>query len=306
MFTRMLHLSDIVYYALCGKHNDLSYCRPANYMVSLSGMVLRTYFAIFLASASLSNIGMVQSFINVAIKGDALRHHLSNQKLALFSTSAWLPDYSSYKKDFGNITDDQWDKLEVLSLKLYDWNTKVNLVSRKDVEFLIPNHVIPCLAMSLIRNFGAGETVIDVGTGGGLPGLPLAIICPDAHFTLLDSNSKKMMVVSEIASSLGLKNVNVVCSRAEKLTDKFDFLLGRAVSALPNFLSFSSHLIDEKSRASSSNFVRKPSSESATTGPSSIAISSGMLYLKGMSTHFVSYKSRLIILMRFYFVIFRR
>lgn len=244
--------------------------------------MLRPHLVIAVASSLLICIGMVQSFVNIAIKVDTFRHHLSRQKLALFSTSAWRPDYSPYKQDFKTITDEQWDKLDALSLKLYDWNTKVNLVSRKDVEFLIPNHVVPCLAMSLVRKFGGGETIIDVGTGGGLPGLPLAIICPDAHFTLLDSNSKKMMVVNEIANSLGLKNVNVVCSRAEKLDEKFDFLLGRAVSALPNFLSFSSHLIDGKSSVLSKDFVGKLRSESTGSDLTSVSISSGMLYLKGM------------------------
>ena len=261
--------------------DKLSNILTINCTNTLNEMVLRLHILIVVASSLLLDFGMVQSFMNIAIKVDTFRHHLSRQKLALFSTSAWLPDYSSYKKDFETITDDQWDKLEALSFKLYDWNTKVNLVSRKDVEFLIPNHIVPCLAMSLIRNFGGGETVIDVGTGGGLPGLPLAIICPDAHFTLLDSNSKKMMVVSEIANSLGLKNVNVVCSRAEKLNDKFDFLLGRAVSALPNFLSFSSHLIDGKSRALPKDYVQKSLSESSGSNLPSVSISSGMLYLKG-------------------------
>ena len=200
-----------------------------------------------------------------------LKSH-TQKSLSSETTSDWHPDFSPYKKDFNSISDEQWDKLEELSLKLYDWNTKVNLVSRKDVEFLIPNHVIPCLSMSLIRNFKKGETVIDVGTGGGLPGLPLAIICPDAQFTLIDSNSKKMMVVNDMASSLGLKNVRVICCRAEKLPEKFDFLLGRAVSALPNFLGFSSHLINEKSAVSSTTI--------ANIG---VTISSGMLYLKGVA-----------------------
>lgn len=79
------------------------------------------------------------------------------------SKSDWYPDYSPYKKDFKHLNEHQWDQLKELSLKLYDWNTKINVVSRKDIEFLIPNHIIPCLSMSLIRNFDNGETVIDVG-----------------------------------------------------------------------------------------------------------------------------------------------
>jgi 16S rRNA (guanine527-N7)-methyltransferase len=227
-----------------------------------------------IAVVMFSLFGKGYSFFHSSIKHGVSSSYLlkfqSRRYLSSETTSNWQPDFSPYKKDFDSISEEQWDKLEELSLKLFDWNTKVNLVSRKDVEFLIPNHVIPCLSMSLIRNFKKGETVIDVGTGGGLPGLPLAIICPDAQFTLIDSNSKKMMVVNDMAASLGLKNVRVICCRAEKLTEKFDFLLGRAVSALPNFLSFSSHLIKEKSAASSTTI--------ANTG---ITVSSGMLYLKG-------------------------
>lgn len=78
----------------------------------------------------------------------------------------WQPDFSLYKQDFQNLDASQWDQLENLSIKFCDWNNKVNLVSRKDIQFLIPNHIIPCLSMSLIRNFADGETVIDVGTGG--------------------------------------------------------------------------------------------------------------------------------------------
>ena len=222
----------------------------------------------------LSLLGRGHSLLHISSRRRPPSCYLSKcrdqRSLSSVTTSDWHPDFSPYKKDFDSISEEQWNKLEELSLKLFDWNTKVNLVSRKDVEFLIPNHVIPCLSMSLIRNFKKGETVIDVGTGGGLPGLPLAIICPDAQFTLIDSNSKKMMVVSDMAASLGLKNVRVICCRAEKLTEKFDFLLGRAVSALPNFLSFSSHLLKEKSAASSTTI--------ANTG---ITVSSGMLYLKG-------------------------
>jgi 16S rRNA (guanine527-N7)-methyltransferase len=106
----------------------------------------------------------------------------------------------------------------------------------------------------LLPEFVGCETVIDVGTGGGFPGLPLAIACPDLHFTLLDSTSNKMKVVSEMVLSLGLKNVDVVTSRAEKYIDKkFDAVLGRAVSAVPNFLSYSSHLAASQSRKNGEN-----------------------------------------------------
>ena len=169
------------------------------------------------------------------------------------------------------ISDVQWDQLELLREKLTDWNEKVNLISRKDIDRLVPAHIIPSLAIAKIRRFDGNERVIDIGTGGGFPGLPLAIVCPDAHFTLLDSNGKKMMVVCDLAESIGLKNVNVVHGRAENSKDKtFDFLLGRAVSNLPNFLSFSSHLMTRKSL---SKISFGPGNE--------VHISSGLLYIKG-------------------------
>ena len=175
-----------------------------------------------------------------------------------------------YKGDFPAITNLQWKLLEALALKLYNWNAKVNLISRKDIDSLVPNHIVPCLSISQLRVFQHGETIIDVGSGGGLPGLPSAIVCPDAQFTLLDSNSKKMMVVKDIASSLGLKNVRIICDRAEKVNETFDFMLGRSVSAVPTFLGFSSQFINEKSTA-----VSKPHA------PTGVQIGSGLLYIKG-------------------------
>ena len=248
------------------------------------------FFPLTLAiTMMLSLFGMNLSLLRISIKHSPHRFCSRNLQNLESSTATpeldWQPDYTSYKKDFPNLADSQWKQLEALSLKLYDWNTKVNLVSRKDVEFLIPNHIIPCLSMSLIRNFNKGETIIDVGTGGGLPGLPLAIACPNAQFTLVDSNSKKMMVVSDIAAILGLKNVRVICSRAEKVNETFDFMLGRAVSALPNFLSFSSHFVDGKSVAPYTSVDY----QSVKGQKGGITISSGLLYLKGGSAHLFSY-----------------
>ena len=208
-------------------------------------------------------VGFLQQTASVSFKSTSIskfRRRLSTTELNKFS---------KFENSFPRISRRQWDQLNQLTELLLDWNVKVNLISRKDADLIIPNHILPCLSISHVRNFDSNERVIDVGTGGGLPGLPMAIINPNAHFTLLDSNGKKMKIVDEIASILGLQNVRVVCARAETIQEKYDFLLGRAVSAVPKFLGFSAHLLDEKSKAP---FSLSNSGEE---------IKSGLLYLKG-------------------------
>lgn len=184
----------------------------------------------------------------------------------------WRADYSRYKSSFSFVTPQQWVELETLAVKLYEWNSKINLVSRKDVTKLVDNHVLPSLSISKVRRFEKGERIIDVGTGGGLPGLPLAIVNPQATFTLLDSNSKKMMVVEDLVRVLGLESrVTVAKSRAEDHKQTYDFILGRAVKAMPEFLSFSCHLLSASPRSSNAD---------ADT-PATSALPSGLLYLKG-------------------------
>lgn len=169
------------------------------------------------------------------------------------SSDELIKELLCYKKDFPHIIDEQWDLLSLLCLKVKDWNEKVNLISRKDVQYLIPNHIIPSLSISLVHQFSTGKSIIDVGTGGGLPGVPLAILFPSCKFTLLDSNNKKMMIVKDIVNSLKLKNVNIVVSRAEEYNKKFDYIIGRAVSNLPNFLSFSSHFLNRRDNNNNDN-----------------------------------------------------
>ena len=108
------------------------------------------------------------------------------------------------------INDEQWNKLYELSERFIDWNEKINLVSRKDIENYIPNHLLPSIAINKIKTFYDNESVIDIGTGGGLPGLPLAILNPNTEFTLLDSNKKKMMVVEDITKSLKLNDPRII------------------------------------------------------------------------------------------------
>lgn len=174
--------------------------------------------------------------------------------------SGWEPDFSKYKEAFGDleIANSQWDALEEMSARLFDWNSKINLVSRKDVENLIPSHIVPCMTMAKVRRFWSNERIIDIGTGGGLPGLPMAILCPDAQFTLLDSVGKKLLVVEDISKALKLDNVVVVNDRAENYAQKgnsFDFLMGRAVSNLPHFLTFSCDLLRDDSDAADSGLL---------------------------------------------------
>lgn len=178
-------------------------------------------------------------------------------------------------KDTLKLSSNQVTKLEELCDVIKYWNERVNLISRKDIESLVPNHILPSLSIHAYRPFQKEETIIDVGTGGGLPGVPMAIANPDSLFTLIDSNSKKMKVVQSIVDSLKLPNVRVVCGRAEEHAGRYDFIMGRAVSALPNFLTWSCHLLDDS--PSSSATASSPSQHPLDTS----SIKSGLLYLKG-------------------------
>ena len=143
---------------------------------------------------------------------------------------------------------------------LKDWNTKINLISRKDAENLIEHHLLHSLSIAKAIQFSPGTRVIDVGTGGGLPGLPLAIVFPDTHFTLVDSIGKKIRVIDDMADKLGLKNITTINARVETLKTKYDFILGRAVTALPRFIDWTNTLVRPGKRNSLKN---------------------GLLYLKG-------------------------
>ncbi len=143
----------------------------------------------------------------------------------------------------GEIADEQWLKIEKLAALHREWNSKINLVSRKDIENLEWHHYAPCLAAVKFLKLMAGTRVAAIDTGGGYAGLLLAILFPCANFTLVDSVAKKILVVSDIAKKLALKNVETHVGRAEKITKKFDFVTGRAVSNLPQFFDFTRQLI---------------------------------------------------------------
>ncbi|MEO5907420.1 MAG: 16S rRNA (guanine(527)-N(7))-methyltransferase RsmG [Saprospiraceae bacterium] len=131
--------------------------------------------------------------------------------------------------------------------KLYaDWNEKINVISRKDIDHLYEHHVLHSLALAKYDPFQKGMTVLDVGTGGGFPGIPLAIMYPDVEFTLLDSIRKKIHVVNEVVTSLNLKNVMGIQARAEEHEGNYDLLLSRALSSLSQMVEWTDHLTEQK------------------------------------------------------------
>jgi 16S rRNA (guanine527-N7)-methyltransferase len=141
------------------------------------------------------------------------------------------------------LTEKQKDLFEKLGLLYHEWNQKINLISRKDMEHLYLHHILHSLSIAKLISFKDGTKIIDVGTGGGLPGIPLAIMFPQCSFLLVDSIGKKIKVVEEIITSLGLKNAFAENNRSENIDEDVDFVTGRAVSNLQDFYSRVQHLI---------------------------------------------------------------
>lgn len=139
-------------------------------------------------------------------------------------------------KYFPNLSDDQISKFEKLEELYQDWNLKINVVSRKDIDELYLRHVLHSLAITKLIQFKAGSKLMDVGTGGGFPGIPLAIMFPECSFHLVDSIAKKLKVVSNVVDGLGLTNVKITHSRVEDINDTYDFIVSRAVAAMPTFV----------------------------------------------------------------------
>ncbi|MFD1614451.1 16S rRNA (guanine(527)-N(7))-methyltransferase RsmG [Gelatiniphilus marinus] len=163
-------------------------------------------------------------------------------------------------KYFPNLTQDQIEKFTKLETLYKDWNLKINVVSRKDIDELYLRHVLHALAIAKLIRFKAGTKLLDVGTGGGFPGIPLAILFPECSFHLVDSIAKKLKVVDDVVEGLGLTNVKTTHSRVEDINGTYNFIVSRAVAAMPTFV----HWVKGK-------IAKKQNHE----------LKNGILYLKG-------------------------
>ncbi|KDN54457.1 16S rRNA (guanine(527)-N(7))-methyltransferase RsmG [Flavobacterium seoulense] len=139
---------------------------------------------------------------------------------------------------FPDLTDTQKEQFQKLDSLYHDWNEKINVISRKDIDSLYTKHVLHSLGIAKIMKFEPGTYVLDVGTGGGFPGIPLAILFPETRFYLIDVIAKKIKVVQGVADALGLKNVKAEQIRAENVKGDFDFIVSRAVTNMPDFVSW--------------------------------------------------------------------
>ncbi len=146
-----------------------------------------------------------------------------------------MKNLTRYFTDLNQVQIDQFSKLE----ELYrHWNAQINVISRKDIDALYLRHVLHSLGVAKVITFKNGSKVLDVGTGGGFPGIPLAILFPKVHFHLVDTIGKKIKVVNQVVSALGLKNVTATHSRAEKIKGEYDFIVSRAVTNMDDFVKW--------------------------------------------------------------------
>ena len=148
---------------------------------------------------------------------------------------------------FPNLTQDQIEQFSKLKSIYTNWNNKINVISRKDIENINLRHVLHSLSIAKFIEFKEGTTILDLGTGGGFPGIPLAILFPNCKFNLVDSIKKKILVVDQVSKELGLNNVTTHWSRAEKLDLKFDFLVTRAVAKMNKIIDWSENSFNLKS-----------------------------------------------------------
>ena len=165
--------------------------------------------------------------------------------------------WDTLRKWFPDLEEETWTKLKEYTSLLREWNTKINLVSRKDTDRLEIKHLAHCLTITKFLRLMPKARLLDVGTGGGLPGIPLAICYPEARFTLMDSIGKKVMVVEDMVKRLDLQNAEVIRARVEELPRKksYDFVIGRAVTALPTFFGWVQNKIAKGAKHSPANGI---------------------------------------------------
>lgn len=142
------------------------------------------------------------------------------------------------QKYFTDLTVEQIEQFGQLEALYKEWNAQINVISRKDIDELYIRHVLHALAIAKVQSFSAGSRILDVGTGGGFPGIPLAILFPEVQFVLVDAIGKKIKVVQAVAESIGLTNVSAHHMRAEKVKGEFDFIVSRAVTNMPDFVKW--------------------------------------------------------------------
>ncbi|MCW5520123.1 16S rRNA (guanine(527)-N(7))-methyltransferase RsmG [Aureitalea sp. L0-47] len=158
-------------------------------------------------------------------------------------------------KYFPELTPEQHEQFAALSSLYQDWNLKINVVSRKDIDELYLRHVLHSLGIAKIETFLPGSKILDVGTGGGFPGIPLAILFPETHFHLVDSIGKKIKVVEEVAEALELENVTVTNDRVENVSGQYDFIISRAVARMETFVRWVKPRIAKKSNHNLKNGI---------------------------------------------------
>lgn len=158
-------------------------------------------------------------------------------------------------KQFPNLTDNQIVQFKNLQNLYEDWNAKINVISRKDIDELYTRHVLHSLGIAKVLEFKSGSKIMDVGTGGGFPGIPLAILFPEVDFYLIDVIAKKIKVVNEVATALGLKNVKAEQKRAELVNQDFDFIVSRAVTNMPDFVKWVNGKVKKNSQHELANGI---------------------------------------------------
>ena len=158
-------------------------------------------------------------------------------------------------KYFPNLSENQLLQFKKMEELYHDWNAKINVISRKDIEELYIKHVLHSLGIAKVMEFQPKTTVLDVGTGGGFPGIPLAILFPETRFYLIDVIAKKIKVVNEVAIALGLENVKAEQIRAENVKGDFDFIVSRAVTNMPDFVSWINDKIKKQQKHELKNGV---------------------------------------------------